>query len=85
MSGALMQLVSRFTNVITRENFEDVTTASPTAILLLLINLTLAILLISFIGQILFNNVLVKVIPTVNKITLLQFLGLYILTHLLFC
>ena len=85
MSGALMQLVSRFTNVVTRENFDDVTNASASTVLLLLINLTIAIVIVCWVGQWLFNSVLVNVIPSVNRVTFLQFLGLYVLTHLLFC
>ena len=86
MSSALMNVVSRFTNVTgNRENFDDVKTVSTTGLLILLINVAIVIAIVGLVGQWLFNNVLTKAVPAVSRVSFWQFLGLYILVRLMLC
>ena len=80
-----MNLVSKFTSVVSREKFDDIQTMSTGGIIMVIINLIIAMLIICWIGQWLFNSVLIKVVPSIHKIAFVEFLGLYILTHILFC
>jgi hypothetical protein len=38
-----------------------------------------------FIGSLLFNVTIVKMFPSIKKITTIDFFGLYIVLHMLFC
>ena len=40
---------------------------------------------VMFIGSIIFNDSVVRIFPGVKKITTTDFLGLYIVLHMLFC
>ena len=53
--------------------------------LLFYIILILLILLIMWIGSFVFNESVVKIFPSTKKVSTLDFFGLYIVTHLLFC
>jgi len=47
--------------------------------------LILLILLIMWIGSFVFNESVVKIFPSTKKVSTLEFFGLYIVIHLLFC
>ena len=47
--------------------------------------LILVIYLTMWLGSFVFNTSFVKIFPSVKKVSILDFLGLYILSHLLFC
>jgi hypothetical protein len=85
MTNVLMSLVSKIANIITRENFDDITPVSSGGMITLIIIFCIASLITCWIGQWLYNHVLVKTITIFKPITFPQFIGLYIVTHILFC
>ena len=47
--------------------------------------LILLIFLTMWIGAFIFNTSVIKIFPSTKKVTVVEFFGLYIVTHLLFC
>ena len=64
------------------ENLENMTTGQ---LILFFFILTLLLYFIMLIGAIIFNISVVKIFPSIKKVSTIDFLGLYIVTHLLFC
>ena len=68
-----------FTN---QTNIQDLT---PGQYILFVIILVLLIILVNYIGSILFNMSVVKIMPSVKPIDTLHFFVLNIVLHMLFC
>ena len=65
--------------------FTDVSTMDIGQTILAIIIFFILLIFIMWIGAYIFNHSLVKVFPSVNKISVGNFLGLYIVIHILFC
>lgn len=87
LSGLAAQLSTALTNLLSgkSEKFTDVNNMSFGQALLVLIIFLLLLILIMWIGTCIFNKSVVKVFPSVNKISLVNFIGLYIVIHILVC
>lgn len=67
-------------------SFTDVSTLNSFQILLSVIIFIILLTFIMCIGAYIFNNSVVKIMPSImKKISVVDFLGLYIVTHILFC
>jgi hypothetical protein len=64
------------------ENLQDMSSGQYLIYFLILI---LLLYFIMFIGALVFNISIVKIFPSVKKVSTLDFFGLYIVIHLLFC
>ena len=72
---------SPFTNQGT-ENLQDMSSGQYLIYFLILI---LLLYFIMFIGALVFNISIVKIFPSVKKVSTLDFFGIYIVIHLLVC
>ena len=64
------------------ENLENMSTGQ---LILFFFILTILLYIIMYLGAIIFNISVVKIFSSVKKVSTLDFFGLYIVTHLLFC
>lgn len=46
---------------------------------------TLALIITILLGMFIFNMTIPKIFPSVRKVSFIEFFGLYIITHMLFC
>jgi len=65
--------------------FTDVSNMSIVQFFISIIIFLIILTFIMWVGAFIFNHSLVKVFPSVNKISVGNFLGLYIVLHILFC
>ncbi len=80
---AIVGSTSAFTNKNTLET--SIKNMTPGQYLLFIIILVLLIILVNYIGSILFNMSVVKIMPSVKPIDTLHFFVLNIVLHMLFC
>lgn len=66
-------------------HFKDVSSMDAGQTLLFLVIFVILFVFIMWVGAYIFNHSLVKVFPSVKKISVGDFLGLYIVLHILFC
>lgn len=81
ITNATIKSTSPFTNQDS-EKLENMTTGQ---LILFFFILTLLLYIIMCLGAIIFNISIVKIFPSVKKVSTIDFFGLYIVTHLLFC
>lgn len=65
-------------------NAEDLTQASTGQVLMFVLVFAFSVWLLMFLGAWIFNSSIPKIFPAANKVTVLQFFGLYIICHILF-
>ena len=68
-----------------KDAFTDVKQMSGGEMFLALVIFIILLTFIMWLGAYIFNHSVVKVFPSVNKISVGNFLGLYIVLHILFC
>ena len=68
-----------------KASFKDVSSMDAGQTLLFLVIFVILFVFIMWVGAFIFNHSLVKVFPSVKKISVGDFLGLYIVLHILFC
>ena len=68
-----------------KATFTDVSHMDAGQFILSIIIFIIILTFIMWVGAYIFNHSLVKVFPSVNKISVGNFLGLYIVLHILFC
>jgi hypothetical protein len=56
----------------------------PSQVVVLILTVIVMMLIIGYGGSYIFNNVVVKIMPSVKTITPWNFIGLYVLTQILF-
>ena len=78
ISNALTGMTSPFTNYEMQE-------MSPGQYILFIFILFMLIYFTMFIGSLIFNISVVKIFPSIKKIDTMDFFGLYIVLHMLFC
>ena len=69
---------ARFMNI----DGQDITTGDMITFLIVFM---LALFITIFLGMYIFNMTIPKIFPTVRKVSMMEFFGLYIITHMLFC
>jgi hypothetical protein len=70
--------VSNFANV----NSEDMTIGQW---IIFLITFLVLLFIMMFLGSIVFNMTIPKIIPSIRKVSTSEFFGLYVILHILFC
>jgi hypothetical protein len=65
--------------------FTDVSQMNVGQTFIFLIIFLIVLIFIMWVGAYIFNHSLVKIFPSVNKASLSDFIGLYIVVHILFC
>ena len=70
--------MSRFTNV----NPDDMTIGQW---IVFLITFIVLLIIMMFLGKIVFNMTIPKIIPSIRKVSTSEFFGLYVILHILFC
>ena len=90
MSMALNSLatsIAKLSSATGVSRFEDINqdkmTFSQWVIFVAVFLLLLFILM--FLGTIIFNSTIPKIIPSIRKVTTSEFFGLYVILHILFC
>ena len=90
--GTLLSTASVLTNGIkptsspfTNQGMQGMQGMDPGQQVLYIIILMLLILLTMWVGAYIFNQSVVNIFPSVKKVSVLDFFGLYIVLHLLFC
>ena len=90
MSMALNSLatsIAKLSSATGVSRFEDINqdkmTFSQWVIFVVVFLLLLFILM--FLGTIIFNSTIPKIIPSIRKVTTSEFFGLYVILHILFC
>jgi hypothetical protein len=86
---ALLNIAKKATTIISpvkKASFKDVGTddLSSSELLLFLITTIILLFIIIYCGCIIYNDVALKAVPSLHKLSTFQFFGLYILTHILF-
>lgn len=71
-----------FANIASVDN--DVSSMSGGQLLTFVIVFMLSVWLLMFLGAWVFNTSIPRIIPSVRKITTLEFFGLYVVCHILF-
>jgi hypothetical protein len=86
---ALSNCASYVSNTVTKSPFQNqnvnVSDMSAGQFIIFMIVFIALLYLIMWVGAFVFNTSVVKVIPGVKKVSVVDFLGLYIVIHLLFC
>ncbi len=70
--------VSKFQNV-SPDNM------SITQWIIFFITFTVLLISVMFLGKIVFNMTIPKIIPSIRKVSTSEFFGLYVILHILFC
>ena len=73
-----------FANVISMSNDKEIANMAGDQLLIFIIVFALSVWLLMFIGTQIFNTSIPRIFPSVRKITLLEFFGLYLVCHILF-
>ena len=73
-----------FANVISMSNDKEIENMTGGQLLTFIIVFALSVWLLMFIGTQIFNTSIPRIFPSVRKITLLEFFGLYLVCHILF-
>ncbi len=82
ISNQLMPTKSAFSNDIGMNGMNNMNSGQGFLFFIILI---LLIYLTMYLGAFIFNTIVVKIMPSLKKVTTLDFFGLYIVLHLLFC
>lgn len=86
MSTILSNISTYMSNLLYgKDTFTDVKQMDGVQIFIALVIFIILLTFIMWLGAFIFNHSLVKVFPSVNKISVVNFLGLYIVIHILFC
>lgn len=85
VTGAITNLIAGTSKSMTSSSFTDVSNMDISQTFIFLIIFMILLTFIMWIGAYIFNHSLVKVFPTVKKVSVGDFLGLYIVIHILFC
>ena len=83
-SITLPSVASAIENIIAPRTFANKGTNNDQGLLYFII-LIFLIMLTMWIGAFIFNASVVKIFPSVKKVSTVDFFGLYIVIHLLFC
>ena len=82
-------IASIVSNIVAGKQISSFTDVSDLNFFQMLLSVIIFIILLTFVmwvGAYIFNHSVVKVMPSIlKKISVLDFLGLYIVTHILFC
>lgn len=70
--------VSKFANV----NPDDMTVSQW---VMFLITFVVLLIIMMYLGKIVFNMTIPKIIPSIRKVSTSEFFGLYVILHILFC
>ena len=73
-----------FANVISMSNDKDLANISGSQLFTFIIVFLISVWLLMFIGALIFNSSIPRIFPSVRKITMLEFFGLYLVCHILF-
>lgn len=73
-----------FANVISMSNDKDIVNMTSGQLLTFILVFVLSVWLLMLIGAWIFNSSIPRIIPSVRKITVLEFFGLYLVCHILF-
>ena len=86
MTSPMIELAKVASNALSgKAAFTDVSQMDVGQTLLAIVIFLILLTFIMWVGAYIFNHSLVKVFPSVNKISVGNFLGLYIVIHILFC
>ena len=86
MTLPIIGVVTAISNArVGKAPFADVSQMDVGQTLVAIVIFLILLTFIMWVGAYIFNHSLVKVFPCVNKITVGNFLGLYIVLHILFC
>jgi hypothetical protein len=85
--SSLVNVSSSIQNILTNgaftnQNPHEITLGQSLFFYLILI---LVIYITMWFGSFIFNTSFIKIFPSVKKVSIIDFLGLYILSHILFC
>jgi hypothetical protein len=50
-----------------------------------LITFTVLLIIVMFLGKLVFNMTIPKIVPSIRKVSTSEFFGLYVILHILFC
>ena len=70
---------------MTNQGIENLPPMTTGQIIIYFFILFVLLYFIMFIGSLVFNMSIVKIFPSVKKVSTIDFFGLYIVSHLLFC
>ena len=73
-----------FDNVISMSNDKEISKMASGQLLIFIIVFVISIWFLMLIGSWVFNSSIPRIIPSVRKITVIEFFGLYIVCHILF-
>lgn len=73
-----------FENVPSITQMPDIASMSTGQVVTFVLVFLLSIWILMGLGAWVFNTTIPKIIPSIGKITVMQFFGLYIVTHILF-
>lgn len=85
--NGLSNMASYFSNTLTKSPFQNqnVGDMSFGQFVIFIVVFMVLLYLIMWFGAFVFNMSVVKVVPSLKKVSVMDFLGLYIVLHLLFC
>ena len=84
LSSTIQNALSGNKNSFTNQNSFDLN-VNPGQRFLFFVILIITMYLIMLLGTFVFNTSVVKIFPSVKKVSILDFFGLYIVLHLLLC
>jgi hypothetical protein len=84
MISAANNIRQGFENVSSISQTPDISNMSTGQIITFILVFLLSIWILMCIGASIFNTTIPKIIPSIGKVTIMQFFGLYIVTHILF-
>jgi len=82
LASTIQKSLIKPTSSFANQDSNEITTGDSFIFFLILI---LLLYLTMLIGAFVFNTSVVKIFPSVKKVSVLDFFGLYIVLHLLFC
>lgn len=90
MLSALSTGIAKMTIPTTKANFADVISTNPNDMtlqqwIIFLISFLLMLFVMMYLGKLVFNMTIPKIIPSIRKVSTSEFFGLYVILHILFC
>jgi hypothetical protein len=86
--GSISSVASKISTVVAKSTFTNsasIENMNASQTILFFIMLIFLIYLTMWLGTFVFNTSVIKIFPSIKKVTTLDFFGLYIVLHLLFC